>query len=192
MTTQRDRLLWAAKQPHWFHCIEVLPGVWTKAHKSRAIMQAELAAWSFPDDLGGATVLDIGCADGGFGIEALKRGATSVTAIDEQKTFGMSEIDAAGAFPALEFRNIDLFSNAFMELPKFDFIIFSGVLYHVQDMLEALKRVRLHASGRVLLETHINESMGSSPPLAIYYEHDELGADHTNWRVRISLVWRRC
>jgi len=181
MSEKRDRLRWAAQQPHWFHAIEVLPGVWTRAHKSPDYMALELAAWRFPDDLTGKTVLDIGCADGGFSTAALKRGAASVLAIDEQKTFGMTEIDASCEFPSLEFRNVDLFSDAFMALPRFDFIIFTGVLYHVHDMLEALKRVRLRAAGTVLLETHVNESLGSEPPLAVFYEHDELGADPTNW-----------
>jgi tRNA (mo5U34)-methyltransferase len=166
---------------HWFHSIEVAPGMWTNGHKSRDVMAAELAAWGFPADLTGKSVLDVGCADGGFSIEALRRGARSVLAIDEQQTRGLGLILAANAFPMLEYRQISLFSDAFMALPRFDFVIFAGVLYHVHDMLEALKRVRARAGGEVLIETHVNESLGTAPPCAIYYERDELGGDVTNW-----------
>ena len=33
----------------------------------------------------------------------------------------------------------------------------------------------------MLLETHVNDSLGASPPLAIYYETRELSGDPTNW-----------
>lgn len=171
----------ASNRAHWFHSIEVSPGVWTQGHKSREIMSAELSAWRFPADLTGKSVLDIGCADGGFSVAALARGATSVVAIDEQMTTGMRLIQAAQAFPSLDFRQISLFSDEFMRLPTFDCVIFTGVLYHVQDMLEALKRVRLRTAGEVILETHFNETLGSSPPLAIFYEGNELEGDITNW-----------
>ena len=133
-------------------------------------MEHELSAWKFPKDLTGKSVLDIGCADGGWSIAALRRGAKSVLAIDEQVTAGMRLIQAANVMPGLEFRQVDLFSNEFMSLPKFDFIIFSGVLYHVHDMLEALKRVRSRAQSEVLFETHVNESAGATPQLALFYE----------------------
>jgi len=181
MTPVEDLLHNAPLPGAWFHSIEVAPGVWTNGHKSREHMAYEMDIWRFPADLSGKTVLDIGCADGGFSAEALKRGARSVLAIDEQMTDGLRRIMAAKVFPELEFRQISLFSNAFMELPTFDFVIFAGVLYHVQDMLEALKRVRLRTAGQVLLETHVNEAQGAQPPMAVYYENDELGGDPTNW-----------
>jgi tRNA (mo5U34)-methyltransferase len=181
MTPYEQLLDAAPRAGAWFHSIEVAPGVWTNGLKSRAVMEHELSVWDFPADLTGKTVLDIGCADGGWSIAALRRGARSVLAIDEQMTSGIRLITASGLFPGLEYRQVDLFSDAFMALPKFDFVIFTGVLYHVHDMLETLKRVRARTDGQVLLETHVNESAGSSPPLAIYYETNELNDDRTNW-----------
>ena len=181
MTALEDLRADAPIKGHWFHSIEIEPGLWTNGHKTRDQMLNELTIWNFPADLLGKSVLDIGCADGGWSIAALRRGCASVLAIDEQVTGGLRLILASRLFPQIEFRQMSLFSNEFMALPSFDFIIFSGVLYHVHDMLEALKRVRAHANDRVLVETHVNESAGTTPPLAVFYERDEFGQDPTNW-----------
>ena len=181
MSAEEKLRAYAPRKQHWFHSFEVLPGVWSDGHKSRETMDAEMASWRFPDDLAGKTVLDIGCADGGFSVAALKRGAQSVLAIDEQVTTGMRLFSAARPYPEIEFRQMSLFSNDFMALPRFDVIIFAGVLYHVQDMLEALKRVRSKVIETVVLETITNETLGASPPSAIFFEGDEAGNDPTNW-----------
>ena len=182
MTPEEQRLRdIASRNGHWFHSFEVMPGVWTTGHKSREIMEFELEHWCFPADLSGKTVLDIGCADGGFSVASLKRGAKSVLSIDEQVTTGMRAFSAARPYPEIEFRQVSLFSDEFMALPKFDFIVFAGVLYHVHDMLEALKRVRSKAGGTVMLETVYDQTLGDWPPSAIFYEKDEFGNDPTNW-----------
>ncbi|MES2494900.1 MAG: DUF1698 domain-containing protein [Pseudomonadota bacterium] len=166
---------------NWFHSFEAMPGVWTNGHKTRDGMEFELEHWRFPADLSGKTVLDIGCADGGFSVAALRRGATSVLAIDEQVTTGMRHFNAVRPYPEIEFRQIGLFSEAFMQLPTFDVIVFAGVLYHVHDMLEALKRVRSKVTGMVMLETIYNQALGDWPPSAVFYEKDEFHNDPTNW-----------
>lgn len=166
---------------NWFHSFEVMPGLWTAGHKSREAMAFELDAWRFPADLTGKTVLDIGCADGGFSVAALQRGAKSVLAIDEQVTTGMRHFNAVRPYPEIEFRQMSLFSEAYMALPRFDFVIFAGVLYHVHDMLEALKRVRARAAGTVMFEGIYNQTLGDWPPAAIFFEKDEANNDPTNW-----------
>lgn len=182
MTSEEKQLRdLAPVRGNWFHSFEAMPGLWTNGLKSREGMAFELEHWHFPTDLAGKTVLDIGCADGGFSVAALQRGASSVLAIDEQVTTGMRHFDAVRPYPEIEFRQIGLFTDAFMALPKFDFIVFAGVLYHVHDMLEALKRVRSKAVGTVMLETVYNQSLGDWPPAAIFYEKDELNNDPTNW-----------
>ncbi|WP_066959013.1 class I SAM-dependent methyltransferase [Rhizorhabdus dicambivorans] len=182
MTPEEQQLrILAPVKGNWFHSFEAMPGLWTAGHKSREVMEFELEHWRFPADLTGKTVLDIGCADGGFSVAALQRGARSVLAVDEQVTTGMRHFNAVRPYPEIEFRQVGLFSDAFMALPKFDFIIFAGVLYHVHDMLEALKRVRSKAAGTVMLETVYNQTLGAWPPAAIFYEKDEFHNDPTNW-----------
>lgn len=181
MTPTETLRAYAPRKQHWFHSFEVMPGIWSDGYKSRETMDAEMALWRFPEDLSGKSVLDIGCADGGFSVAALERGAASVLAIDEQVTTGMRLFSEARPYPQIEFRNISLFSNAFMELPSFDVVIFAGVLYHVHDMLEALKRVRSKVREAVVLETIFNESLGTSLPAAVFFEGGEAGGDPTNW-----------
>ncbi|KQX20181.1 MULTISPECIES: DUF1698 domain-containing protein [unclassified Sphingomonas] len=182
MTSEEQQLRDLAPiKGNWFHSFEAMPGLWTNGHKSREGMAFELEHWHFPADLSGKAVLDIGCADGGFSVAALQRGAASVLAIDEQVTTGMHHFDAVRPYPEIEFRQIGLFTDAFMALPTFDFIIFAGVLYHVHDMLEALKRVRSKAAGTVMLETIYNQTLGDWPPAAVFYEKDEFHNDPTNW-----------
>src|SRR5215472_17496503 len=78
-----------AKTIGWFHSIDLGDGHWTSGHKKPDRMRAELAWWKFPADLSDKTVLDIGCADGGYSIAAVRRGARSVLSVDEQLTVGM-------------------------------------------------------------------------------------------------------
>jgi len=164
----------------WFHSVDLGDGYFTPGHKTKEQMMQEAEQWQFPPDLTGKTVLDIGCADGAYSILALRRGAKSVLAIDEQMTGGLRFLLNAKAF-AFEFRNISLFSEQFLALPTFDFVIFAGVLYHLQDPMAALNRVRRVTGELALIETHINASFGDSNPYLIFYENAELNNDPTNW-----------
>jgi tRNA (mo5U34)-methyltransferase len=170
----------SALKTTWFHSIDLGDGYFTPGHKSKEQMADEAAQWQFPSDLTGKTVLDIGCADGAWGVLALRRGAKSVLAIDEQMTVGLQFLLKSGTFP-FEFRNISLFSDQFMALPSFDFVIFAGVLYHLQDPLAALHRLRRVTGGQALLETHINGVFGDEVPYLVFYEGAELNDDPTNW-----------
>ena len=162
----------------WFHSVPLGNGLSTHGLKS-VPLQRELAAWKFPADLTGKSVLDIGCNDGGYSVAALQRGAVRVVAVDANLTDGMRFLLENEVHP-FEFRQIDLFSDEFLELPCFDFVIFAGVLYHVKDPLEALRRVRKVTGGQALIETHIDERVRHLPCM-IFYERNELNNDHTNW-----------
>jgi tRNA (mo5U34)-methyltransferase len=170
-----------ALQISWFHSVDLGEGYFTRGLiKSKEHLAIEAQQWQFPSDLTGKTVLDIGCADGAYSVLALRRGAKSVLAVDDQVTGGLQFLLKAKAF-AFEFQNISLFSDQFLKLPSFDFVIFAGVLYHLQDPVAALKRVRGVTGGRALLETHINGSLGDDKPYLMFYEDAELNNDPTNW-----------
>jgi tRNA (mo5U34)-methyltransferase len=170
----------ALKVGWWFHSVDLGDGYYTPGLKSKEQMAGEAEKWEFPANLTGKTVLDIGCADGAYSVLALKRGAKSVLAIDEQITGALAFLLEARAF-SFEFRNISLFSDEFMMLPKFDFVIFAGVLYHTQDPMLALNRVYRVTGGSALIETHVNGSLGNDRPCIVFYEGNELNNDWTNW-----------
>jgi tRNA (mo5U34)-methyltransferase len=162
----------------WFHSVPLGNGLSTPGTKS-VPLQHELAAWKFPADLTGKSVLDIGCNDGGYSVAALHRGARHVLAVDANLTDGMRFLLENEVHP-FEFRQMDLFSDDFLTLPTFDFVIFAGVLYHVKDPMEALRRVRKVTAGHALIETHIDERV-THLPCMVFYEHNELNNDATNW-----------
>src|SRR3954469_21042627 len=64
--------------PHWYHQIEIRPGVVTPGINDSS---ETLQLLSLPDDATGTRVLDIGVRDGYFSFELERRGA-EVLAID--------------------------------------------------------------------------------------------------------------
>lgn len=82
-TSRRARLRRMAESvPFWFHSIDLGHGVVTQGHKTREVLEAELAAFGLPEDLTGASVLDIGGWDGYFAFAAERRGASRVAVLD--------------------------------------------------------------------------------------------------------------
>jgi tRNA (mo5U34)-methyltransferase len=143
-------------------------------------MNREARNWRFPSDLTGKTMLDIGCADGGWSVHGLLRGAASVTSVDSQQTGGRKYLQDNKLFP-INFMTVDLYSDEFMKLEPAEFVLFAGVLYHVHDPIEALKRLRRKTKGFAILETQLDERFGNSVPYTVFYENDELAGDPTNW-----------
>lgn len=160
----------------WWHSVPLGEGFVTKGRKPNL---QELDAWKFPTDLTGKTVLDIGCNDGGFLVAALQRGARRAVGIDAVCSPGIQFLLEHEVYP-LEFKQLDLFSDEFLQLPTFDFVIFAGVIYHVKNPVEALVRVRRVTGQVALVESHIDERV-TSVPCMVFYEHSELNNDPTNW-----------
>ncbi|HUT92643.1 MAG TPA: class I SAM-dependent methyltransferase [Thermoguttaceae bacterium] len=64
----------------WYQSIEVVPGLWThprREHKEDAVV-------GMMPDVRGLRVLDLGCNDGLYSLEAARRGAEHVTGIDKR------------------------------------------------------------------------------------------------------------
>ena len=126
----------------WFHQIDLGDGVVTPGLQDCALTLPRVA---FPNDLAGKTVLDIGANDGFFSFEAKRRGAARVVALDTwarkyDDTRAVENIlfcaDVLGL--SIEVVQSDLFDY---ESEPFDFVLFMGVLYHLQDPLGGLQRV---------------------------------------------------
>ena len=167
-----------AQSIRWWHSIPLGDGLVTPGTKPVSV-QEELAHWKFPEDLRGKTFLDIGCNDGGYCVAAIARGAARVLGVDQFVQDGMRFLMEHRVYP-FEFRHMDLFSDEFLQLPVFDFVLFAGVLYHVQDPIEALRRVRRVTGETTIIETHVDER---HPDVAamVFYEGSELQDDPSNW-----------
>ena len=164
----------------WFHSIPLGNGLRTAGHKTPEHLDSEIALWRFPDDLTGKTFLDIGCADGFWSQLAVTRHASRVLAIDEQVTVGMRFMLDRGVYP-FEFRHMSIFAPQFLDLPPFDVVMFAGVIYHTQNPLEALTRLRRVTREVAIVESHLNESLGTDEPYMVFYENDELAGGFDNW-----------
>ncbi len=70
------------------------------------------------------------------------------------------------------------------ELGSFDVTLFLGYLYHVQEPLRALDRLRHITREVAVIETHAVVVEGyRSANVMLFYPGDELGGDFTNWYV---------
>lgn len=86
-----------------------------------------------PEDLRGATVLDIGCNAGFYSIELARRGA-SVTAIDVDQHYLAQARWASSVFGVsdkITFQRAQVYSLSRSER-RWDIVLFLGVLYHLR------------------------------------------------------------
>ena len=143
--------------------------------------------WLGDIDFKDKSVIDIGCWDGFYSIKAKQKGARSVLGIDINpwgksdwianfreavKKFGFNPVD-------IDCRYEDLFElDCYWE--KRDIVLFMGVLYHLQEPLSALYRLRNLTREKLVIETLIDGDDLPFPALK-FYPGKEMGNDPTNW-----------
>ena len=115
-------------------------------------------AAAIPQDLSGATVLDIGCNGGFYSIEMKKRGAGRVLGIDvddrylNQARFAAETLGLEIEFEKRSVYEVDQISG------QFDYVLFMGVFYHLRYPLFALDKVVKKVGGKLLFQTMIRGS----------------------------------
>jgi tRNA (mo5U34)-methyltransferase len=144
-----------ARQGKWHHTIEVAPGVFTPGMQDTARLLEQV---SFPADLTGKRVLDIGARDGFFTFEAERRGAREVVALDNEPPHHTGFSIAA---ELLDSKATYVTENVYALNPErfgtFDVVLFLGVIYHLRHPLLALDRIHdvCAPDARLLVETHM-------------------------------------
>ena len=131
----RDRIAGVA---HWYHQIEIRPGITTPGINNSADTLRQLDLLERYD---GLRVLDIGARDGFFSFELERRGA-EVVAIDYMDP-------AKTGFPVarqllgsnVEYIVDNVYNVTAERYGTFDLVLFLGVLYHLRDPLLALDRI---------------------------------------------------
>jgi tRNA (mo5U34)-methyltransferase len=186
----------------WFHDLD-LNGIRTAP--DHFLGSYPLGLWEavkhvVPEDLGGRTVLDIGCNAGFFSIEMSRRGAGRVLGVDFDERYleqARLAIQVAGA-RNIELRRLSVYDVAELG-EKFDLVIFMGVFYHLRHPLLALDLVREHAvADQMLFECMLRGSQRAKQyapdypfeerdifdepayPRMHFIEHKYAG-DQTNW-----------
>jgi tRNA (mo5U34)-methyltransferase len=190
----RERI---ASVPHWYHQIEVRPGITTPGvnDSTRTLRRLDL-----PRRCAGLRVLDLGARDGFFSFELERRGA-EVVAID------YIDPSASGFAVARELLGSEVecdVCNIYDLDPErhgtFDIVLFLGLLYHLRDPLLALDRIWevCRPDALLVLETQLLDNAllvdgGAFRALADidpqlrdaclmqFYPGDSLNGDHSNY-----------
>jgi tRNA (mo5U34)-methyltransferase len=99
----------------------------------------------------GMRVLDIGCNAGFFALEMKRRGAERVVGIDSDARY-LAQAELASEVLGLRIELAQLSVYEVEQLrEQFDWVIFSGVLYHLRYPLLALDLIRKHVVSDMLL-----------------------------------------
>lgn len=155
---------------------------------------------AIPQDLSGASVLDIGCNGGFYSIQMKRRGAGRVLGIDvDERYLKQGRFAAKTLGLDIEFERRSVYEVAGLD-EQFDFVIFMGVLYHLRYPLFALDNVikKIAPGGTMLFQTMLrgseetraweknyhfwNKEIFESPefPQMYFIEHSYAN-DYTNW-----------
>jgi tRNA (mo5U34)-methyltransferase len=104
-----------------------------------------------PEDLEGASVLEIGCNAGFYSFEMKKRGAGRVLGIDtDERYLQQAEFMGRQLGLKVELRRMSVYDVGSLG-ESFDYVLFLGVLYHLRYPLLALDLIRRHVGGGMLL-----------------------------------------
>lgn len=143
MSVSNESLREQLKRYPWFHRIPISEGVSTEPDPAMDLQSHwdSITACLDQIDFKGKRVLDVGCRDGLFSLEAEKRGAAEVIGIDNDLSKGAVEF----LLPHLKskVRMVEMNLNDLTEktFGPFDVILFFGVLYHLRYPIWSLRRL---------------------------------------------------
>lgn len=174
---------------HRFHSFKYEDGTEIKGLIPLKTLQT-IANYTFKNiDFTGKRVLDVGCWDGYFSIEACKRGAFCALGIDinpwskwdwhdnfSEARIACNTLNACQSYRSL----FEYESNPNLDLESYDITLFMGVLYHLQDPLRALRILRKITKEKLILESLIDCEDLEYPAMR-FYPGSEKGNDPTNW-----------
>lgn len=164
---------------YWWHSIDLGNGIVTPGQKTPEQHAEECRNYFDPVDLSGKSVLDVGAWNGFYSFEARRRGASRVVATDSfawshpefqgRKSFELAKAALAMDVDAIE---IDVADMTAEKLGLFDVVLFLGVLYHLPNPIDGLKRVASLASELLVVETMLDFQDIGRPAMAFYHDND--------------------
>lgn len=198
----REEILSGMKFPRfWYHRIYLGKGVYTidnQAYHEEVWAHLEPV---FPRDLGGASVLDIGCNAGYFSLQTKFGGAGRVLGLDPDPEW-LEQAEFCKKIWNLDVEYAPLDAHHLHEISEpFDLVIFAGLLYHLKNPLSVLEEVARICQNTIILESEIippnprnrvlvrqgvNESLkitACHSGIMKFIEKDELNGDGSNWWV---------
>jgi tRNA (mo5U34)-methyltransferase len=164
--TDRDALLARVKElGGWMYRFDVGAGVTTalyddyleSIHRTRSAMIFPRLEAMFAGRWRDARCLDVACNEGFFAFELARRGAGRVIAFDarELNIRKAAFVRAQLGLTQVELRVDDLYSMSRERYGEFDITLCLGLLYHVEDVMGALRRLRAVTRGVLVIDTEV-------------------------------------
>jgi tRNA (mo5U34)-methyltransferase len=133
------------------------------------------------------SLADVGAWNGCFTVEARRRGASPILAIDEY-TWAHPGFRGKEGFDLVmqrlgievETRLADIQSINADTIGQWQVVLFLGVFYHLLDPIAALRRLAEVTAEVLVVETHL-DLQDLPTPAMVFYPGSELGGDPTNW-----------
>jgi tRNA (mo5U34)-methyltransferase len=175
------------KSLNWFHSINLGEGIVTPGVKTRYEISREADALFAKVSVRGRSVVDIGAWNGGFTVEAKRRGAGSMLAIDTDAWASPAsrgkesfELVMSRLGIEVETKHLDIQSASVAAIGHWQVVLFLGVLYHLFNPIAALRCLSDITDEVLVLETHLELQNLTTPAMA-FYPGSELNGDPTNW-----------
>jgi len=150
---------------NFFHEMQITPNIRSKGVWWSDIFTTEFAKVVAGIDFTGKRVIDIGARDGAMTLMAEERGATTLVAVDNDPSPGLTNF----LIPFRKSKIVSLEGNLYhlrvSGEERFDIAFFPGVLYHLHTPFFGLEKVRdaLKPGGLMVLETAILDEMLDFP-----------------------------
>jgi tRNA (mo5U34)-methyltransferase len=188
----------------WFHNLHLPDGRETAPGHPLGDFPADKwrqLALCLPEDLSGASALDVGCNAGFYSVELARRGA-EVVAIDIDPRYLRQAEWAAeqfGVSDRIELRRLSVYDLRELD-ERFDLVLFLGVLYHLRYPMLGLDLVADRARDLLVVQTltlpgddvvdpprdlpldHRDALLRPGWPTMAFVEH-RIAGDPTNWWV---------
>jgi tRNA (mo5U34)-methyltransferase len=189
-----------AELGEWFHNLN-LHGVPTAPHHFLGDfpnIKWEHIGKALPQDLTGATVLDIGCNGGFYSIQMKQRGAKRVLGIDvDDRYLNQARFAADTLGLEIEFEKRSVYTVEEIS-GQFDYVLFMGVFYHLRYPLFALDTIIKKMAGKLVFQTMVrgserirrwdedysfrNQEIFRDPDFPVmYFIEQSYANDPTNW-----------
>jgi len=121
-------------------------------------------------DVKGKSFIDIGTFDGETCEIARQKGAASVLGVDYIVNDHLRDSD-------IDVLPLDIFSEKWLYLPKFDVVSCQGVFYHVPDVISLFSRLRMITGQVMFLEGHIS----TKPGCFMEFRGETINTQNSNW-----------
>jgi tRNA (mo5U34)-methyltransferase len=163
LKTETENIL--KQYDNWFYSFEFINGAATvvtdnqagKIHTNRAYIIFSFLDQLFEEKWQQIDCLDIACNQGWFSSQIAIRGAHQVTGIDirESHIKMANTIKSLTPLDNLNFQVQDFLKIDIASYKKADLVLFLGILYHLENPLQAIRKIRSLTKKLCIIETQV-------------------------------------